>query len=76
MKNKRDGCPSRASKSTPLGTTIAARPASFTPADFACGVAIPSPSPVEPDSSRANTAFKYSALSDKLPPLSIKSPRV
>ena len=55
---------------------MAARPASFTPADLACGVAIPSPRPVEPDSSRAKTAFKYSALSDKLPPLSIKSPKV
>ena len=55
---------------------MAARPASFTPVDLACGVAMPSPRPVELDSSRAKTACKYSALSDKLPLLSIKSPKM
>ena len=57
IKNNLDGLPSRASKSIPSGITIAARPASLTAELLACGVAIPSPRPVEPDSSRAITAF-------------------
>ena len=74
-KNKRAGLPSIDSKSIPSGIVIAASPGALTPADFACGVAIPSPSPVVPEASRARTSFRYCALSLRLPPFSIKSTR-
>ena len=74
-KNKRAGLPSIDSNSIPSGIVIAARPGDLTPLDFACGVAIPSPSPVVPLASRARTSFRYCALSLRFPPLSIKSTR-
>ena len=73
MKKSRAGFPSIDWKSIPSGTVIAERPAALTPADFACGVAMPSPSPVVPDASRASTSFLYCALSFKLPPFSMRS---
>ena len=70
-KKRREGLPSIASKSIPAGTVIAASPGALTPALLACGVAMPSPSPVVPDASRASTSFSYCALSERLPPFSI-----
>ena len=70
-KKRREGLPSIASKSMPAGTVIAASPGALTPALLACGVAMPSPSPVVPDASRASTSFSYCALSERLPPFSI-----
>ena len=70
-KKRREGLPSIASKSMPAGTVIAASPGSLTPALLACGVAMPSPSPVVPEASRASTSFSYCALSERLPPFSI-----
>ena len=72
-KKRREGFWSIASKSMPVGTVIAASPGSLTPALLACGVAMPSPSPVVPEASRASTSFSYCALSERLPPFSIRS---
>ena len=52
------GWPSSASKSRPSLTTIAASPAWRTAGLFACGVAMPSPSPVVPEASRSRTALR------------------
>ena len=73
IKKMRAGLPSKESKLIPSGTVMAAKPALATPADLACGVAMPSPRPVEPDSSRVNTAARYSSLLAKLPPRSMRS---
>ena len=54
MRNSRvTGSPSRESKSTPFGITMAARPGLFTASHFPCGIAIPSPIPVVLSSSLA-----------------------
>ena len=72
-KKRRAGLPSIEAKSMPPGTVIAARPAARTPALLACGVAMPSPRPVVPEASRARTSFTYWALSERLPPFSMRS---
>ena len=56
------GFPSNESKSTPSGITIAASPGSDILSPFPCGMAISSPTPVEPSSSLFITNFKYSSL--------------
>ena len=71
-KKRREGLPSIASKSMPAGTVIAESPGALTPALFACGVAMPSPSPVVPEASRVSTSFSYWARSARLPPFSMR----
>ena len=67
------GFPSNESNSTPSGTTIADKPGFNTAFVFPCGIAIPSPIPVEPSSSLFNTTCLYFSLSRILPFLDINS---
>ena len=71
--NNFTGFPSNDSKSTPSGITIAASPGSEITPPFPCGIAIPSPTPVEPSSSLFITSFKYSSLLFMFPFCSISS---
>ena len=67
------GCPSKASYSTPSGSTIAASPGFFTASDLQCGMAIPSPIPVVDSSSLANTPFSYASRSWMFPCFTIRA---
>ena len=67
------GCPSSASNSAPSGITIAASPGFVTASDLQCGMAIPSPIPVVPSSSLANTPFLYFSILFILPLFAIRS---
>ena len=67
------GLPSKDSKSTPSGTTIAESPGLETASVLPCGIAIPSPIPVVPSSSLFNTTCLYLSLSLMFPFSIIKS---
>ena len=67
------GCPSNESNSTPSFITIADNPGFETASVFPCGIAIPSPIPVDPSSSLFNTTCVYFSLSVKFPFFAIKS---
>ena len=72
IKNSLAGWSSKLAKSTPSLTIIAASPGALTALVLAWGMAIPSPIPVLPSSSRASTQRLYSASSASLPLLAIK----
>ena len=65
--------PSGASKSTPEGNTIAAKPGAFTESLLQCGIATPSPTAVVLSFSRAKTPSRYVSVSAILPLFAIKS---